>query len=373
MADISLILLAAGDSNRLNLPTKKQWLYIKDKPLWYFVAKKFKNIYNFKKIVIVGNEKELSLMQKFGDFTFTKGGNSRQESIQNALEKVDSKYVMISDVARACIKKNTILELIKRREKEACITPTIKISDTIYFENKPIDREKLLIIQTPQLSYTKTLKKILKNSKEFTDESSAFYNANKKVVFIKGSKDALKITYKEDLKVLKCLKGPSKDIKIGFGVDIHKFENNKNMYLGGVKIDSTFGFKAHSDGDVVIHSIIDAILGAASLGDIGELFPDNDKKYEGIDSKELLKEVITLVNGVGYEIKNIDLTILAEVPKISPYKRKMIKTLSKILNIKKEQINIKATRGEKLGFIGNKEGVRVDSVVTLKYFNWRRK
>ena len=374
MADISLVLLAAGDSNRLNLPTKKQWLYIDESPLWKFVAKRFKKLYKFKKIIIVGNEKELSLMQKFDkDFIYVKGGSSREESLKNALEKIESKYVMVSDVARACIPKRVIKNLIKKRQKKACVVPVLKPSDTLYFENRPINRDKVLQIQTPQLSHTKTLKKILKTSNNFTDESSAFYNANKKVIFIPGSKKSQKITYRDDLFILPCLKPPISLTKVGFGVDIHAFEDKKDMYLGGVKIDSKFGFKAHSDGDVAIHAIIDALLGASSLGDIGEFFPDSDEKYKGIDSKELLKEVVDLVRGVGYEIVNIDMTILAETPKISPYKKRMQKSLAKVMSVNEENINIKATRGEKLGFVGRKEGVKVNAIATLKYFRWDKK
>ncbi len=374
MADVSLILLAAGDSNRLNLPTKKQWLYIKDAPLWKFVAERFKNFYPFKKIIIVANQEELKLMQKFDEnLCYVAGGKSRQASLKNALKEVSSKYVMVSDVARACITKKMVQSLIKKRAKKACVVPTIKVSDTLYFDHKPIDRQKALLIQTPQLSHTKTLKKILKKKEEFTDESSAFYSANKRVIFIEGSRDAHKITYQEDLKRLPCLKAAHKRIKSGFGIDIHAFKKNKQMFLGGVAIDAPFGFKAHSDGDVAIHAIIDALLGASSLGDIGELFPDNDPQYKGIDSKELLKKCAKLVRSVGYEIVHIDLTILAEIPKIAPYKSKIIQTLAKVLQLKQEQINIKATRGEKLGFVGRKEGVAVEAVATLQYYTWGEK
>ena len=374
MADVSLILLAAGDSNRLNLPTKKQWLYIDDTPLWQFVANRFKSFYTFKKIIIVGNQKELALMQKFDEhFCYVAGGNTRQASLKNALEQVSSQYVMVSDVARACIPKKLVTKLIKKRAKKACVVPSLVVSDTLYFENRPIPREKARLIQTPQLSHTKTLKKILQSNQEFTDESSAFYNANKRVIFVQGSKEAHKITYKDELLQMPCLKPPSNIIKSGFGLDIHQFEQNKQMYLAGVAIDAPFGFKAHSDGDVAIHAIIDALLGASALGDIGELFPDNEPKYKNIDSRKLLKEVVALIQAVGYEIVHIDMTILAEVPKIAPYKKHMQKELAKSMQLLQEKINIKATRGEKLGFVGRKEGVQVNAIATLQYYKWGKK
>ena len=145
------------------------------------------------------------------------------------------------------------------------------------------------------------------------------------------------------------------------------------MYLGGVKLPYEFGFKAHSDGDVLIHSIIDALLGAIGAGDIGEFFPDTDPKYKGADSKVLLEYIVNFVKKVGYEIINIDVTILAEIPKINPFKNEIKNSLTKLLNIDKFKINIKATTSERLGFIGRKEAVAVHSVATLKYYDWKKK
>jgi len=371
--EVSLILLAAGNSSRLGLPTKKQWLYIEDKPLWLFVADSFKKLYDFKDIIIVANSNEISLMKKFADYKFAVGGESRAESLKNALLALESPFVMVSDVARACISKDIILELIAKKAKNSCVVPAIKVPDTVYYDNKPIDREKLLRVQTPQLSDSEVLKEILNKNISVTDESSAFFNDGKEVIFVQGSQAAQKLTYKEDLKTLKCLKAPKSVTKVGYGIDIHPFEDGKEMVLCGVKIESPFGFKAHSDGDVAIHALIDALLGASSLGDIGELFPDTDSNYKNADSKELLKRVKELVCAVGYEIVNIDMTILAQVPKISPYKEQMSKTLSKILNIKEHQINIKATTAEKLGFVGKKEGVTVHATATLNYYDWSKK
>ena len=370
MQEVSLILLAAGNSSRLNLPTKKQWLYTKNKPLWQFVADSFSDIYNFKDIIIVANSAEVKLMESFGDYRVVAGGEQREESLKNAISLIDTDYVMVSDVARCCLDKDIILNLINKKEPNSCVVPAIKVPDTVYFDNKPIDREKLLRVQTPQLSHTKALKEILDSKQGFTDESSAFYSSGKRVIFIDGSNRALKLTYQDDLKVLDCLQAPINSPKSGYGIDIHPFEDAKAMVLCGVNIDSPFGFKAHSDGDVAIHAIIDALLGASALGDIGELFPDTSSEYKNADSKELLKEVCTLVKGVGYEIVNIDITILAQVPKISPYKEQMRATLANILQINRNQINIKATTGEKLGFVGRKEGVTVHAIATLNYYNW---
>ncbi len=373
MRDISLILLSAGNSTRFGLPTKKQWLYQEDTPLWNFVANRLKEYYNFAQVVVVGNENELKLMRKFADFTFVKGGrDTRQESLINALEAVDSKFVLVTDVARCCIKEDLVKRLIESAKEGACVVPAIKVSDTVYYDNRPIDREKLLRVQTPQLSCTKTLKSLLKDAKSFSDESSLFFSKNREVIFVEGSIDAHKLTYKDDLKLLSCLKSPINEPKTGFGVDVHPFEENKKMFLCGVEIDSAFGFKAHSDGDVAIHALIDALLGASGLGDIGELFPDTDSRYKNADSKELLKEVVKLIRGVGYDITNCDLTIVAQIPKISPYKEQMSKKLASLLGISQSRLNIKATTAEKLGSIGRAEGVLVYATATLNYYQWER-
>ena len=145
------------------------------------------------------------------------------------------------------------------------------------------------------------------------------------------------------------------------------------MYLGGVKLPYDYGFKAHSDGDVLLHSLIDALLGAVGAGDIGEFFPDNDPKYKNIDSKELLKYILRFIKNVGYEIVNVDITIIAEKPKITPHKQEIKSSLSNLLELSKQFINVKASTSEKLGSIGRAEGVIVQSVVNLKYYEWNKK
>ena len=372
MKSISLILLAAGNSSRFDLPVKKQWLYQNDKPLWLFVLEKLQKTYSFEKIIVVANGQEIALMQRFSDVTFVQGGTTRQESLRNALAKVESEFVLVNDIARACVPREIIDALIQKAKPSSCVVPVLKMSDTCYYDGKPIDREKLLRIQTPQLSCSATLKKLLESQDQFTDESSAFFAAKKEVLFVEGSSEAQKLTYRDDLKSLPCLRPPINQARSGFGIDIHGFEKRKPMVLAGVSIESDIGFKAHSDGDVAIHALIDALLGASSLGDIGEFFPDNDPAYKGADSKEMLRNVVTLIESVGYSIEHCDLTILAEIPKISPYKEQMRKTLAKILGVTPAKLNIKATTAEEMGFIGRKEGVAVYATATLNYYRWDR-
>ncbi|QOG12375.1 bifunctional 2-C-methyl-D-erythritol 4-phosphate cytidylyltransferase/2-C-methyl-D-erythritol 2,4-cyclodiphosphate synthase [Arcobacter sp. FWKO B] len=373
MTDITLVVLCAGNSTRFGNKVKKQWLRVEDKPLWLFVTQNLSSLHLFDKVIVVGHGDEINYMKNFStEFIYVQGGNTRQDSMKNALSKVDTPYVMFTDVARSCVPADVINELIANKSKADCIVPVIDVSDTVVFDGKTIDRDKTKLIQTPQLSKTQMLKKSLETSALFTDDSSAIASIGGTLFYTKGSPKSKKITFSDDIDDIECLKKPDIVYLNGNGFDIHPFEENKKMFLGGVHIPCEYGFKAHSDGDVLIHSVIDALLGAAGAGDIGEFFPDTDMSYSGIDSKILLEKIVDFIENVGFEIVNIDVTIIAQKPKISPYKIEIKESLSKLLRIKQNFLNIKATTAEKLGFIGRGEGVAVISNATIKYNNWTK-
>lgn len=157
-------------------------------------------------------------------------------------------------------------------------------------------------------------------------------------------------------------------MRIGHGYDVHKFDQTSTaclIRLGGVDVPADQALLAHSDGDVVLHALCDALLGAAALGDIGEHFPDTDKQWKGVDSSHLLRHVTRLIQLKGYRIENVDITIAAQAPKLSPYKKAMIEAIAKVLQINVDQVNVKATTTERLGFVGRKEGIAVDAVCLL--------
>jgi len=371
LSDLTLILLSAGSSSRFDTTVKKQWLRIQHKPLWQFVADTFKKSELFCKIILVASQDDITFMKNYADYDFVQGGDSRQESLKNALLHVTSEYVLVNDIARACISEEFLQRILAKKGNADCIVPALHVTDTIVYENRTIDRQKVKRIQTPQLSRTQILKKSLQTSTEFTDESSAIVTYGGTREFVEGDEAASKITFIQDLNKLPCLKEPSNDIFSGNGFDVHAFDKKGEMFLGGVKIKADYGFKAHSDGDVALHSLIDALLGAAGMGDIGMLFPDNDEEYKGIDSKKLLKTVVAKIYNYGFEIINVDITIAAQKPKIGAYKEKMRQTIAAIVKIDKARVNIKATTTEKLGFIGRAEGVGVIANANLKYFNWK--
>lgn len=372
MLDISLIMLGAGSSSRFALPVKKQWIRLNDTPLWLYATQNLYNLYPFKDVFIASNECEY--MSKFtNSFKFIKGGDTRQESLKNALSKIDTEFVLVSDIARPCISKELFVKLIDGINNADCVVPALKVSDTAYFEDECINREKLKLIQTPQLSKTSMLKKALQNDQIYTDDSSAIRAVGGKIWYVEGSKEAKKITYYDDLLDLNLPK-PSLDIFSGNGFDIHKFglSNDKNLVICGESIPYERGIIAHSDGDVGVHALIDAILGGASLGDIGELFPDTDYKFKDINSLELLKTVHDMIKKVGFDIINLDITIIAQEPKLSQYKNKMAQNIASTLNLSQNRVNIKATTAEHLGFVGRKEGIAAIANANLKFFDWTK-
>jgi 2-C-methyl-D-erythritol 4-phosphate cytidylyltransferase/2-C-methyl-D-erythritol 2,4-cyclodiphosphate synthase len=365
-------MLGAGTSSRFRMLAKKQWLRTDHTPLWLYATQNFTKNFTFKKVIIVCSQEEIEYMKLFdSNFTYVVGGSSRQESLKNALLHVETSNVLVSDVARTCIPQDMTQRIIDKCEEADIVVPYLKVHDTVVYEGNTINRDEVKLIQTPQLSYTASLRDALLNGKDFTDDSSAIKANGGEVVYVLGDKKANKLTSIEDIEIISKLGQPSTDIFVGNGYDVHQFEDGKQMVLGGVKIEDKRGFKAHSDGDVALHALIDALLGASGAGDIGELFPDSDPKHKNADSKELLKNVVLFLYNVGFEIINCDLTIMAETPKLSSYKKLMRETIAEILQVNPLHVNIKATTTEKLGFVGRKEGVAVNATATLKYYNWK--
>ncbi|WP_104697260.1 MULTISPECIES: bifunctional 2-C-methyl-D-erythritol 4-phosphate cytidylyltransferase/2-C-methyl-D-erythritol 2,4-cyclodiphosphate synthase [unclassified Helicobacter] len=374
---LCLILMAAGSSSRFNqsLPPnkkiKKQWLRIGETPLWKKVLIELKKLYDFDEIIIGADSYEVGYMQKFCDQEkVIAGGNTRAQTLRNALEFVKSDFVFVTDVARCNLDIKVCQDLLKCYKDYDCTAPYIDCVDTILYQNNTINRSEVKLIQTPQISHTQKLKQALQK-KDYTDESTAMLDNNHQVHLLQGSNKMQKLTTLQDLKLLTSLTAPKTSSFSGGGIDIHQFEQNKPMKLGGIEITQEFGFKAHSDGDVLLHSIIDALLGAVGGGDIGEWFPDNDENFKNIDSKILLKKVRDFIISIGYEIIHLDVNIVAQKPKITPYKQALIENIASLLYLPKHHINLKATTAEKMGFIGREEGICVLTNATLKFLNWK--
>jgi 2-C-methyl-D-erythritol 4-phosphate cytidylyltransferase/2-C-methyl-D-erythritol 2,4-cyclodiphosphate synthase len=337
------------------------------------VLNKFQKMGMFGKIVITAHKDEVSLFRKFTTVEVVSGGKDRQESIQNGLQKISSEFVMISDIARCDIPLEMVNRLLESRYLGDVIVPYLPVSDTVVVGNSSVNRDEVKLVQTPQLSKTEILKELLKEPKDgFTDESSLFPKESR--YFVLGDKRAEKLTFLGDMKTSFCFKADYFGrVSVGNGFDVHQFsrEENRDMVLGGVEIDTPLSFKAHSDGDVVIHSVIDALLGGAGIGDIGELFPDSDEVWKNANSMELLKKVANLLHKIGLEVEHVDITIIAQIPRIGNLKMEMKKEIAKVLEIQLWKVNVKATTTEKLGFIGRKEGLGVLATATIQEVDWR--
>ncbi|WP_454990796.1 bifunctional 2-C-methyl-D-erythritol 4-phosphate cytidylyltransferase/2-C-methyl-D-erythritol 2,4-cyclodiphosphate synthase [Campylobacter rectus] len=376
MLDVTLIMLGAGSSSRFEMPVKKQWLRVGGDPLWLFAAKNLSSHYAFKEIIVASNEGKY--MSKFApSYRFVKGGATRQESLKNALKLVQSEFVLVSDIARPMISAELFSRIMSGIQNADCVVPALKVPDTVYLGADVVDREQIKLIQTPQLSRTAMLKSALESGQIYTDDSSAITAVGGKIWYVQGDENARKITFKDDLSKICGLGAPSSEIYVGNGFDVHAFEEEKKegsfVTIGGEKIPFERNLKAHSDGDVAIHALIDAILGAAGLGDIGEHFPDTDDKFKGADSALLLKEAYNLVRSVGFELINADVTVIAEQPKLGKFKSAMEVNIANALNLTPSRINVKATTTEKLGFTGRGEGIAATASASLKIYDWTQK
>ena len=384
--NISLIIMSAGESRRFrqNCAVKKHWIRVCGKPLWLFVADNLNARYKFDKVIVTANANEVAYMRRFCDYEIVCGGDSRQKSLENALKCVDSEFVAVSDAARFGLDFEVLDNLFAVDLRGIdCVIPVLGVADTIFMEGESnikqyLNRNAVKLVQTPQISRVATLQKAFKLG-DFSDESSAINALGGKIVCVDGSEAMHKLTHFSDLgrilthfnsqnlarKNYKFAESSAQNL-IGYGFDTHRFCKGDEVVLCGVKIKCEFGIEAHSDGDVALHALMDALLGAVGFGDIGEWFPPNDERFKGADSMNLLVQVVDFTQGVGFEIINVDMMILAETPKITPHKDKMLEILSESLRLPKNRINIKATTMEKMGFVGRKEGICAKAVVSLK-------
>ena len=374
-----LILLAAGDSKRLESSTPKPFNVVNNKTLLEHSINAFKNFTEIKKIIIVYNKKHKKYLGKLKLNKTLKivGGKTRQESTYKALLKIKGmgcKKVLIHDSARPFPSKELIKNVIHKLKKNHAVLPIVKINDAtkraeknIIFKN--IERNSLRFAQTPQgFTFSKILEKHRDNINEsFDDDSALFTNYGEKVLAVNGSKANLKITDKEDLDIFRSLKKGKTFNGIGF--DIHRLVKGRKLYLGGIKIPFALGLQGHSDADPILHSLIDSLLGACKLGDIGKLFSNKNKKYKNIRSTILLKKVIELIKSKNFSINNIDINVIAQKPKIKKYAKKMINTISKICEINPNQINIKGKTTEKLGLIGKEKAIASEVIASVTKYD----
>jgi 2-C-methyl-D-erythritol 4-phosphate cytidylyltransferase/2-C-methyl-D-erythritol 2,4-cyclodiphosphate synthase len=359
------IILASGQSKRFNSIKPKQFINYKNKALFAHSVEKALNSKLFKKIVLVVNNKKLIKRKYSKNVLIIKGGKERSDSSLIALKyikKFKPNNVLIHDAARPNFTISLLKKLTKLLKKYKAIVPVISPKDSIKYKVKKklfnLKRENSYLTQTPQaFNYKDIYNLSIKQKNKIQDEATLFIENNLNIKFISGETLNSKITFKEDVKNTKTY--------FGIGFDIHRLIKNKKLYLGGIEIPFHSGLKGHSDGDVILHSIIDALLGAMRKKDIGTFFPDNKNKFKNIRSPKILKPIIEILYKNNFYINNLDINLICEQPKISKYRTKIIDSLSNLLNLDKDLINLKGKTVEKLGLIGKEKAIACEVICSI--------
>ena len=305
------------------------------------------------------------------------GGKTRQESVYIGLRALaeDTWIVAIHDGARPLIDPAIVRRTLVAAEKKGAAAAGIPVKDTlkrIGEENiieSTVDRKNLWQVQTPQTFYYHLILDAHREAKAkgwtCTDDASLIERMGGIVTMVEGSALNVKITTPEDMHLAQKLLAETMSVKIGMGYDAHRFTEDRKLVLGGVEIPYERGLLGHSDADVLTHAVMDALLGAAGLGDIGQWFPDSDPAYQGARSLDLLKKVRAAITEAGYAISHMDGTIIAQAPKLADHVPSMRAIIARALGIPKGSVNIKATTTEGMGFEGRGEGIAAQAVATL--------
>ena len=390
--EIYVVLLAAGKSTRLGGDIAKPWCELGGKTVLEHSLEFFGNSKYIKSGVIVVSEDALGqateIADKFG-WTAVIGGQERAFSVKAGLNSIASnnpEYVLIHDAARPFISEAVIHKLIEALNDGAeAVIPALKSTDTLKaVENNIISgsvkRDKIWRVQTPQAFKFSKIKSCHDNDLEGldTDDGTLIEKNGGEVKVIHGDILMDKITTKEDLERARLIalglqsrrdkKLPSTETRMALGFDVHKFSSEPGpLVIGGISIPHEFCFAAHSDGDVALHAITDAIYGLIADGDIGSHFPPSDNQWKDKDSSVFLLEAQRSLLSENGKISFIDLTIIAEEPKIGPHRDKMRKRIADLLELDISRVSVKATTSEGLGFTGRKEGIAAQAAITAQF------
>lgn len=397
ISDTAVVIVAAGSSTRMQNGKKKEFLPLGTGTVLSESVKPFLKALKCDYLLIVvkkNGEKDATnalfsddaiknLLQKNKtSLFFVEGGDTRQESVYNALEKLsglDVRTVLIHDGARPFVDEETILRVFNAAKKYnatvASVEPvdTQKIVDEEGFIKTHLKRSEMVAVQTPQGFDFEKLKIAHENAKrdnfECTDDTEIFEKYFGRVKVVQGNENNKKITYSKDYDLchfdrseqISFANGVEKSLnsefRTGFGYDIHRLTEGRKLVLGGVVLPFEKGEEGHSDGDALLHAITDAVLGAVGLGDIGSFFPDTDEKYKNADSRKLLKMAWKKVKENGWKLCNLDCVIKLEKPKFLPYREKVIESIAETLEVEKNQVFVKAKTAEKMGEVGKSEAV----------------
>ena len=385
MSKVSCIVLAAGAGRRMGHDENKIFIKLGNKSIIQWTLSHIEQVKAVNEVILVVADGEADYMeQHIASLGLSKsikiitGGRERQDSVYAGLQAVsdDVDIVLVHDGARPLAKPALFERVIEGAKTHGAVTIGVPSTDTIKRVDidgqvlETLNRNELMNIQTPQGFLQDIFKEAQKTAKRDayfgTDDVSLVEYIGKDVYILDGDYENIKVTTPNDIAVAKRYLGiKEQQMRVGFGYDIHRLKEGRPCILGGVHIESSVGPDGHSDADVLIHALMDALLGAAGLKDIGYYFPPEDDAYKGISSMILLKHVNSLLKERGLEAYNIDIMVISETPKLKPHIDTMKANLQSVLEIPLDRISIKATTNEMLGAIGRREGIAAQAVVSV--------
>ncbi|MBO5945167.1 MAG: 2-C-methyl-D-erythritol 2,4-cyclodiphosphate synthase [Clostridia bacterium] len=382
---VCAIILAAGLGTRVGSDKTKQKIEIAGVSVLRRSLLAFDACDAVDSIVIVTRDEETEFARSSAlglnkPYIVVTGGATRAHSAARGFKVIpaDTDFVAIHDAARCLIDADMIARVIADAKKHGAATAVSRVYDTVkYIDDEgyisgTLDRNSIFMATTPQVFSTDIYRSALEfsdlNDPTITDDNSLVERIGERIYLTDLGRENIKITTKDDVDYAEYLirrkeRGPM--VRVGHGYDVHKLVCGRKLIIGGVDIPHTLGLDGHSDADVLIHAIMDAVLGALGRGDIGKHFPDNDDKYLGISSMKLAEEVATIMREDGYVISNIDATVIAQRPKLMPYIALMQNNIADVFGTDAGCVNVKATTEERLGFTGREEGICAHAVVLL--------
>jgi len=360
------VIVAAGSGTRFGSGLPKQFLRFRGRALINWSIDAFSAIEEIGEIIVV-TPSDSDLWEPFWDppsnIKTVAGGLRRQDSVLAGLLALESStMVLVHDAARPLVCGPLIRRVMRGATDSGAAVPVIPVRDTVKNVRSSVisgtvSRETLRKSQTPQGFALDVLLDVLRTAGNVTDESEAMELAGHCVLAVDGDPGNMKLTDPEDLMILESITGGTMESRTGIGLDFHPFEKGIPLVVGGCRIEAESGLSGHSDGDAVLHAVADALLSASRLGDIGSLFPPFDSRWKGADSAVLLEKVCCLVLAEGWRIGQIDVTVIAGFPKISPIREIMIERIAGITGTRPERIWVKGTTTNTLGDIGRGKGL----------------
>lgn len=369
------LIVAAGRGQRAGGGVPKQWRPLAGKRVADWTLQQFTAV-NVDHIVLVLAADDTQAWAEFEarDFILARGGATRSESVQNGLAALVGRHVtkvLIHDVARPCVSHRIINDVLDALDKAPAAAPGLAVTDALWTGASECvtgvqDREGLFAAQTPQgFHYDAIVAAHAAHPVGAADDVEVARANGIPITIVPGDADNLKITRPEDFARAERLLRTDMDIRLGNGYDVHRFGPGDHVVLCGVAVPHERGLQGHSDADVGMHAVTDAIYGALARGDIGQHFPPSDPQWKGAASEIFLAHAVELAQSMGYRISNIDCTLICEFPKVGPHAITMRTEMARIMGLSVDQVSVKATTSEKLGFTGRGEGIAAQATACL--------